>query len=295
MKSKLSVNDQINHLKNKKIQFNIMNEEQAINYLTYNTYYFKLKQYALAFEYNKSKHYYINLEFAYMVELYELDLYLKEFLAPFCILMENLLKTRLINDITNNLCEDEYSLVNLLYLKYPYIENNLKRRHPDIIHISIWELISFSTLGEFSRLFNLYYDLYPNNEIKTIRKLIRSLISIRNATAHDDPLLSNLRVIKDHYSNRSLYIFLSKITSISKKIRTTKMKNPLIYDLISILYLFNEICIDKKLKKRMYEKLMILLNTRMILNSQYFNQDNLLCSYYHFILKVVDYLYENSL
>ena len=46
-KAKLIIDEQIDYMKNKSgIQFNIIKEEEAKNFLTYNTYYFKIKSYA---------------------------------------------------------------------------------------------------------------------------------------------------------------------------------------------------------------------------------------------------------
>ena len=50
MRKKLTVNEQIEHMKSKGIQFNIISEKDAENYLNENTYYFKLKAYAKMFE-----------------------------------------------------------------------------------------------------------------------------------------------------------------------------------------------------------------------------------------------------
>ena len=41
MRKKLTVNEQIEHLKSMGIQFNIISEKDAENYLNENTYYFK--------------------------------------------------------------------------------------------------------------------------------------------------------------------------------------------------------------------------------------------------------------
>ena len=80
MRTKCSVSQQIINLKSKNIKFNIINEQSAIQYLTHHTYYFKLKSFAKSFEYNEVKNVYINLDFAYLVELSKLDMYLREYI-----------------------------------------------------------------------------------------------------------------------------------------------------------------------------------------------------------------------
>lgn len=46
LRKKYSVYQQIENLKNKNIKFEIMDEHSALQYLTYNTYYFKIKSFA---------------------------------------------------------------------------------------------------------------------------------------------------------------------------------------------------------------------------------------------------------
>ncbi len=69
-KPRLSLDGQVEHLKQKGVLFNIMDEEAAKEYLTQNNNYFKLTAYRKNYGKhpdgeNKGK--YINLEFAYLV------------------------------------------------------------------------------------------------------------------------------------------------------------------------------------------------------------------------------------
>ena len=42
MKNKITIDDQINHMKSKGVKFNVMSEDEAKDFLLYKTYYFKL-------------------------------------------------------------------------------------------------------------------------------------------------------------------------------------------------------------------------------------------------------------
>jgi hypothetical protein len=72
-KRKLTIDEQIDYMKNKSgIKFNIVSEEEAKNFLTKNTYYFKIKAYAKNYEkYQEGENAgkYINLEFAYFCNM----------------------------------------------------------------------------------------------------------------------------------------------------------------------------------------------------------------------------------
>ena len=69
MKKKLTIDEQIANLKEKGVTFNIVNEDEAKKFLRYNNYYFKLKSYASNYPVNPKNNKYVNLDFAYLVEL----------------------------------------------------------------------------------------------------------------------------------------------------------------------------------------------------------------------------------
>lgn len=112
-KIKLSIDEQIEYMKNKSgIQFNIINEEEAKNFLTNNTYYFKIKAYAKNYEKylegeNADK--YINLEFAYLKEMSTLDMYFRRAIMKMALDTEHFLKTQLLRDFARNNKEDGYA------------------------------------------------------------------------------------------------------------------------------------------------------------------------------------------
>lgn len=87
-KRKLSYDEQIDDLKSKNVKFDIYSEDEARKYLQYNNYYFKLKAYARDYTtYSKVelKDKYINLDFAYLVELSTLDMYLRRLIVGLCL------------------------------------------------------------------------------------------------------------------------------------------------------------------------------------------------------------------
>ena len=79
-KPKLSLDEQIEHLKDKGILFNIMDESDAKKYLEQNNNYFKLTAYRKNYNKHpdgKNKGKYINLEFAYLVDMAIIDMRLR--------------------------------------------------------------------------------------------------------------------------------------------------------------------------------------------------------------------------
>lgn len=112
-KSKLSLEGQIEHLKKKGVLFNIMNEESAKEYLTQHNNYFKLTAYRKNYDKhpdgeNKGK--YINLEFAYLVDLAVIDMRLRYRIVHMALDIEHHTKLQLLR-MMDKFNEDGYQIV----------------------------------------------------------------------------------------------------------------------------------------------------------------------------------------
>lgn len=247
LKSKYSIDEQLKNLEDKNVQFNIMSKEEAREYLQNNTYYFKLKSYEKSFEYNVSKNQYINLEFAYLVELSKLDMYLRELIIRISLHTEHFLKVKLIDDLTKNEKEDGYHVVRELFSKYPFMVDHINQKKnnsacADLIHKyenewAAWNLIEVLSFGDFIKLYELYYSLYPEQVNEVASDLIWPLKFIRNASAHNNCLLNTLRkpyVYTHLYDkkrrtiivNKRLVSLLSSVPTITKNNRKKKITNP---------------------------------------------------------------------
>lgn len=308
LKTKYTIEEQINNFKTKNIKFDIMDEKYAAQYLSYNTYFFKLK----SFEYNETKKQYINLDFAYLVELSKIDMYLREYIIKLSLDTEHFLKVKFMYDLTNNDLEDGYNIVNIFLNKYPYISQNIENKKRDSAcadlihkyndHWAAWNIIEVLSFGDFVKLFQLYYNLYPDKKSNVIVNLLWPLKFIRNASAHNNCLLNTLRKPYMHTHlfndkrntiepNKELVSLLIKVPDISKNTRKKKLVNPIIHDFVASLFLFNEICSSQILKEKQFLNLKKLMDERFCMHKDYFINDNVFISNYEFIKKIVDYLY----
>ena len=304
LKSKYSVDEQLKNLEDKNVQFNIISKEEAREYLQCNTYYFKLKSYEKSFEYNVSKNQCINLEFAYLVELAKLDMYLRELIIRISLHTEHFLKVKLMDDLTKNEKEDGYHIVRELFSKYPFMVDHINQKKynsacADLIHKyennwAAWTLIEVLSFGDFIKLYELYYSLYPEQVNEVVSDLIWPLKFIRNASAHNNCLLNTLRkpyVYTHLYDkkrktiivNKRLSSMLSSIRTITKKNRKKKMSNPVIHDFVASLFLFDEICTSQVFKKKIFTELKEFMEGRLIKNKDYFSNDCVLTSIYGFV------------
>lgn len=315
LKSKYSIDEQLKNLEDKNVQFNIMSKEEAREYLQNNTYYFKLKSYEKSFEYNVSKNQYINLEFAYLVELSKLDMYLRELIIRISLHTEHFLKVKLIDDLTKNEKEDGYHVVRELFSKYPFVVDHINQKKynsacADLIHKyennwAAWNLIEVLSFGDFIKLYELYYLLYPEQVNEVASDLIWPLKFIRNASAHNNCLLNTLRkpYIYTHLYdkkrrtiivNKRLVSLLSSVPTITKNNRKKKITNPVIHDFMASLFLFDEICTSQVFKMKIFTEVKEFVDGRLIENKEFFNFDNVFTTIYDFIRNVVDYLYEKN-
>ena len=128
MKRKLSVSEQIENLKAKGVTFEYMDEDAAMRFLRNNSYYFKLKAYAKNYVKNPKTGKYVHLDFAYLVELSKLDMYLREMILEMCLDIEHLLKTKMLYDMSINDEEDGYHIVQKYFDAYPGIKLSIDQK-----------------------------------------------------------------------------------------------------------------------------------------------------------------------
>lgn len=106
--------EQIEHLKERGISFHLYSEDDALIFLQENSYLTKVSAYRKNYQKhpagpNKDK--YINLDFAYLVELSKIDMHLRRLVMTLCLDLEHAIKVALMNDILDNPDEDGYNIV----------------------------------------------------------------------------------------------------------------------------------------------------------------------------------------
>ena len=306
-KKKLTLDEQINDLKNKGVKFEIMTEDDARVFLRYNNFYFKLKAYAQNYEqYQKTelKGQYINLEFAYLVELSKLDMHLRKLIVKMCLDIEHFLKVRLMYDVSNNANEDGYNIVNKFLDGHYEILASMyrdadKSATADLVHkfqenedeIPIWKLIETLSFGKFIELYNLYYGTYGG---KNYCSFLGSIKFLRNAAAHNTCLLNSIRRPYKTKINKTKDIMdiLSKIKGIPTSYKT-KMQNPVIHDLVVLLFVYNDILnypANRELRSSGMREVNKLFKETFVRNKIWFTKNNVLKENYEFICLILKYL-----
>ena len=307
-KKKLTIDEQIEHMKGKGVKFDIVSEDQAKEFLLKKNYYFKLKAYAKNYEkyhHGEKQGQYINLEFAYLQELSTIDMHFRYFIIEACLNLEHSLKVKLLNDCSEQILEDGYKIIEDFFSEYPNIQLEIKGKKAfsvcsDLIEkyedeFAIWNVVEILSFGEFIRLYEFYYERYEDKS--SFSKSIFPIRLLRNAAAHNNCLINSLT--KPYSSkinaNAKLTRFVSKIPGIGKRDLRNKMSNPVIHDFVLLLYIFSQTVENEEAKLKTYAKLKWLFNERIPKNKEYFSKNQNITSVYDFVKKVVDFLINNRI
>ena len=162
---KLSIPQQIEHMKKKGISFELYKETAARTFLAEHNYYFKLKAYAHNFERYKDPekdNRYINLDFAHLVDLSKIDAEFRKIILSMCLDLEHYLKVRMLNHCTM-IDEDGYEIVNRLFAMQPDLKDEIEKKvNTSTCHQivakrkdawSIWSIVELISFGPFIDLY----------------------------------------------------------------------------------------------------------------------------------------------
>lgn len=304
IKELLTVDQLIDHMKNKGIKFKEISEEEAKTFLCNNNYYMKLASYRANYpkcNAGEREGQYQNLDFAYLKELSTLDMYLRYIIIEMALDIEHAIKVKIVNDVTNNPQEDGYNVIkqflakdnNISVLKKikshksgEYCKDLIEKYYP---YFPIWvfvELISFGDLLHFTSFYEKTYNVkIVNNDFMNI---IRDL---RNAAAHSNCILNKMteRIDSTKQINYEMSEFIKSMTDISKQSRKNNLNCKFTYNFVALLYVYNAL-MGNIVKQKRYKQLKEFLDCRAKKNKNYFLSNCKIVSVYNFHKKVVDNL-----
>lgn len=217
-KQKLTLEEQIEYMKAKGIQFTLMTEEKALAYLAENSYYYKVTAYKHNF-YRNSDGTYRNLDFAHLVDIAIIDMYLRYALIQLSLDIEHTLKAKLINFITEDHGEDGYSIIEEFnaFERRSFLEKEYNKPE-QYIHVKdkifkevknkrdynydtynkgnfpIWKLIEMMSYGQLSSFIKFYVETgkFKSKQLEVAKDFLHYSKNIRDSAAHSRPLLLNI-------------------------------------------------------------------------------------------------------
>lgn len=309
MKPKLTAHEQIVHLKDKGILFNIMDEKEAEEYLKNKNNYFKLASYRKNYQKypsGKNKGKYLNLEFAYLVDLAVIDMKLRYQIICMALDIEHHAKIELLQKVEENQLEDGYQIVNdyekaLSAISDDQIirfEGELSRNQNNLYcgaiyqkyagNFPIWALLEIISFG---RLVNFYkYCAERFNDGAMLDNFYRLLKckEIRNASAHSSCILNDLRSTTfTHKTNSAVTHELMKIKGMKPNFRSLKMGNERIQEIVTLLYVHKVMVNSQGLHKTESEGLHKVID-RMYKHIDYYKDNAHISGTFDFLKMVVD-------
>lgn len=301
----------VKKLEQKGVKFNIINRTEAVRFFSKNNYYFRVTSYEGNYKGYVDKHNrYVNLEFAYMVELSNLDMYLRELVFNMCLDIEHCLKVKLLHEIEKNPLEDGYDIVDdfLNSQSSSYVIDDIKRKqrsaycgdlishyfNPQMVNgkwdfdFPVWAFLEVVSFGTFIDFYQFYIKKYGNST-GTLVSLFPYVKSLRNACAHSNCILHDMTTNINTNPNKLVENFVKKIPTIGKGMRVKKLSNRFDLEFVALVYLFTSTATDK-IRHRRLKDLKAFFANRLQRNASYFRSNAIINTNFDFLKKVVDFL-----
>lgn len=252
--------EQVDHLKSKGVKFELISEVDAISYLEKNSNYFRLRAYRTGFpRVNEGKRAgeYANLDFMMLVDLSIIDMRLRYELLPITLDIEHFAKVRLLKKLEEHR-EDGYQVVQDFLSTYdkvkpdgtisnrvksdieqgmssPYVRD-LIEKYADYDY-PVWAFIEVISFGTFNYFYRFCGNRFGDKDMIDQFYLLQSVKSLRNACAHNNCIINDLKAGEPQYPPRnSVSEAVAGIPHIGSGQRKAKLSNDRIQQIVTALY-----------------------------------------------------------
>lgn len=307
----------------KGIRFCIMDEASAIQHLANRNNYLRTASYRKNYEKHilgSMKGKYIDLDFAYLVELSTIDMYLRPLLLRMCIDIEHDLKIELLRLVENNPSEDGYSIVKDFLANNSYIIDDIERKadtifNGDLINsyfslcyvfdannqshavqtkvyshrCPIWVLVELLSFGDLLKLCEFYNKRNSSSSLVIDRKVLNPIKSLRNACAHNNCLLYSLNRSAGTTPPPVISSFIKGIRLIQNQERNNKLKCRPLLEISCLLYYYQE-HVSPDVRRHNLKELQFFTSTRMVKHIDYFRTNPKVLTSLLFLQKIIDNL-----
>lgn len=304
-KPRLSIEEQIEHLKVKGVLFQIINEDEAKEYLAQNNNYFKLT----AYRKNYSKHpagenkgKYINLEFAYLVDIAVIDMRLRYRLVHMALDIEHHTKLKLLRKV-DEYGEDGYQIVqdyidSLSEPQKSIYQSEINRNKGNIYCGNIidkydgeyptWAFIEIIPLGRLVSFYGFCANRFNDKDMRDDFYRLLTCKEIRNASAHSNCILNDLRArTVTHSTNAAVTKELMNISGMNAKFRKNRMSNVRIQQIVTLFYMHKIMVESDGIRKHEGNELKKVLQ-RMDKNYNYYDTNFMIRGTLDFLKLVID-------
>lgn len=285
----LTAKEQVKHSEGKGVQFNDFSKTKAIRYLEENNNYFKLR----AFRKNYIKGEdgkYLHLDFADLVDLAIIDNRLRAILLEMAISIEHFSKvhllkvlqksesngTQVVTNYVNQLTSSTWETLEseLDKNKYSLYCGNLYKKYlGNKMRCPVWVFIEMVSFGQYLHFYEFCAKRNQSQNKELLRRLylMRVVKDLRNACAHNNCIINDLRAQTNRKPNEEIQKAFASL-GFSKGVRSKHLKRVAMYQIITTLYAHKEIVISPGVHKNIALKLRD-LNDRFYRDRDYSKND----------------------
>ena len=305
-------------LKNEKgITFNYMSTDEAELYLSDRNNYLRTASYRKNYDKHQSGNSegkYIQLDFAYLVEMSRIDMYLRSHLLQMCIDIEHALKVAIISDIEKNPHEDGYAIVDAFLAQNSDVVKSISKKidsafsgnlieryfssctvfdksngsmRTEILHSDcpVWVLVEILAFNDFLRFVKFYTGIYPDRMNVNIG-LLNTVRNLRNACAHNNCILTSLRAGATH-PTPVVSQCIAKIRAVGTEERRNKLSCRPLFEIVCLLMEY-EHWVSEPLRKQRLKSLKSFAHGRMVSHMGFFAGNQLISTSFAFLQKTID-------
>lgn len=305
MKPLINTKQQVNHLKNKGITFHYCSESAAADYLRENNNYFKLTSYRKNYEKYENpekKGKYINLDFAYLKDLAIIDMSLRYTLVQLALDIEHFTKLKLLRMIEEKE-KDGYKICNDFFQEIG--EDQARRLTNEILinknsvyccdliekyseNLPVWVFLELISFGRLTNFYKFCAERFEENKMKNEAYMLLSCKEIRNAAAHSQCILNDLKLkTKKHDPDWKMMKEIYKIPSVSKDVAKNRMSNERVRQIVTLLYTHKSIVTSAGVLEKAHKSLYG-FQERMMKNISFYNTNDLIRGTFNFLDLIID-------
>lgn len=301
----LSMEEQINYLKTKGVGFSLMSENAAREYLARENNYFRVTAYRKNYPKHPAgarKGQYVQLEFAYLVDIAGIDALLGDVILAMALDIERQVGQQIVR-LAESHGEDGYEIVDDFVVTMQsderhIFENELARNRSNIYcrdlvqkydqKLPVWALVEVIPFGRLLSLYKFTAERYESQEMMSNFYYLLACKKVRNAAAHGNCILNDIMPAGGKsYRDDEIVRALNNISGMRKGFRTTQMRSVRLQQIVILLYMHQKLVFDRDALWRTTALLQLLKN-RMCENKAYYASNPRINSALDFLTLVID-------
>lgn len=275
----LAIAQQIEHLKSKGVAFELCSEQEAADYLSNHSYFFKIMAYRTLFERHVGglrDGQYVGLDFGHLRMLASVDRLLRYTLLPMTLDVEHFARTKLMRELATHGSEDGYAIVRdyvaclnhdnrrrrvgeMRALEADLYTGDLVRKYfvnGTFDHMPVWVFLELVSFGTFIDFYLFCAKRWGNRSMVHEHYRLRQVKSCRNAAAHSS------NVINGFVGGGAATKMDSEVgaaiarAGISRRVRAARMSNQRLQQIATLLYIHSKIVPEGMSRTRSRAELM---------------------------------------